>query len=238
MGLQLNREKPGIWSVSAAYWFNRLLPLSPRSKMRFFLDLEWIFDRLSHELSFSVYGPDSHPFREDAVQFIGKNLAKSDVVLDLGCKEGDISAAIVPYANKVVGVDTDAAAIEIAKKKHRNPALSFMVEDGLRYLTSHPKDFSVCILSNVLEHQDDPVKFLKSLAPYFKSFYVEVPDYDRYYLNRYRKDLGNQLVWSDNDHVFEFDRNELNRVIAEAGFKIEEAVYRFGTQKLWLKKSA
>jgi hypothetical protein len=89
------------------------------------------------------------------------------------------------------------------------------------------------ILSHILEHLDNPKDFLLEFKDRFKYIYVEVPDFDRYHLNHYRKDLNMSLIYSDDDHVYEFDRFELNELLAESGLKVLESQYIFGVQRLW-----
>lgn len=50
-------------------------------------------------------------------------------------------------------------------------------------------------------------------------------------------DLGSSLVYSDGDHVSEFDREELQEPVKRAGLDVVDAEYRFGLQRLWCRKS-
>ena len=62
MGIQVPREKPRSLLLSLLYRLLKL-PLPSKAKFKLFLNLEWIFDRLSHEMSFRVYRADNHPVR-------------------------------------------------------------------------------------------------------------------------------------------------------------------------------
>ena len=68
---------------------------------------------------------------------------------------------------------------------------------------------------------------------YFKSIYIELPDFDWYYLNHYRLKLNLRLIYSDDDHVSEFDRNELKTLLDECNIKVVKEEYKYGVQKLW-----
>jgi hypothetical protein len=60
-----------------------------------------------------------------------------------------------------------------------------------------------------------------------------VPDFDRHYLNHYRKNLELKLIFSDADHISEFDRDELKILLMACQIDIIKEEYRYGVQKLW-----
>lgn len=235
MGITTPRKKPRNLLLSILYRMHQVLPMGAERKLRLYLDLEWIFDRLAMETSFRHYGPDRHPFRQHARAFLEQYIGRDDAVLDLGCAKGDMSAMLASVAREVVGVDHDAAAIAYARKTHTNANLAFHDSDALAYLKDHPKRFDVLILSHILEHLDRPEEFLKTFKDYFAYIYIELPDFDKTYLNLYRKDLGVKLIYTDDDHVSEFDRLELRAILDRLGIRIEAAEYRFGIQRLWCR---
>lgn len=69
MGLQLKRAKTRNLLLSVIYRMQRLLPFSSERRLRLWLDLEWIFDRLAHEESFRYYQVQQHPFRRYSREF-------------------------------------------------------------------------------------------------------------------------------------------------------------------------
>lgn len=233
MGIRIPRKKPRHLLLSVIYRLHRLLPIGRRRKFGLYLDLEWIFDRLSMEMSFAHYGQEAHPFRRHALAFLHRHLKAEHAVLDLGCKTGFMSQAIAAKTALVVGVDHDADAIREAQATWQRSNLEFMHIDALLYLKGTQQRFDVLILSHILEHLDEPEAFLRSFKDHFAHIYIELPDFDRYYLNHYRKDLGRPLIYSDDDHVSEFDRDELRAIIDACGMRVVEAEYRFGVQRLW-----
>jgi hypothetical protein len=60
-----------------------------------------------------------------------------------------------------------------------------------------------------------------------------VPDFDATFSNVYRLRLGSKLLYSDNDHIIEFDREELHRIVEEAGMEVLESEARQGMLRLW-----
>jgi len=233
MGIKLSRKKTKNLLLSIIYRMQKLLPLSNKTKLKLYLDLEWIFDRLSHEISFKIYSPNEHPVRTFSKEFILSNINGNDIVLDLGCNLGDISFFISEKAKEVVGIDYNKNAIEIAKKRYIKNNLTFIYGEAFEFLNSNNKKFDILILSHILEHLDNPQEFLLRFKDYFKFIYIEVPDFDKSYLNYYRKDLKLKLIYSDNDHVSEFDRDELKSLLRICHIDVIKEEYRFGVQKLW-----
>lgn len=238
MGVQIPRKKRRVGLLTLLYRLSRLLPMGHRQKLKLYLDLEWIFDRLAMEASFKHYPPEEHPHRRFASRFLLRHLAPHMQVLDLGCAKGDMSDLLARHVGRVVGVDHDAAAIALATQRYQRPNLSFRHGDALQYLRDCGERFDVLVLSHILEHLDGPEAFLKQFSPHFTWFYIELPDFDKTYLNHYRLDLGSSLVYSDDDHVSEFDRNELEALLERTGLEVVDAEYRFGLQRLWCRRVA
>lgn len=234
MGLHLKRKKERVFLLSFIYKLSKILFfLSSKRKFSLYLTLEWIFDRLAHEESFNNFSFDQHPLRVYSIEFLKKRISKTDNVLDLGCKFGEISNKIADFVNKVVGVDMIVNDIVVAKSRYSKPNLEFVHGDAFEFLKKSDDKFDVIILSHIIEHIDEPIAFLKACAEHSNKVYIEVPDYDKTYLNHYRTKMNNPLQYTDADHVWEFDREELNQVIKDAGFTVNQAEYRFGVQKFW-----
>lgn len=233
MGIKLARQKKRHLLLSIIYKLKYLLPLSKKRKFKLFLDLEWIFDRLAHEESFKLYSTENHPYRIHSKHFILENITHEHKVLDLGCRYGEMSNFIAEKAKSVIGIDHDKKAIEAANVLFQRDNLAFENREAYEYLSAQDETFDVLILSHILEHLDEPKEFLLKFKSFFDIIYIEVPDFDRYYLNQYRLDHGNDLIYSDNDHVSEFDRHELHELVENAGLIIQKSEYRFGVQKLW-----
>lgn len=233
MGIKLPRQKPKNFLLSALYRLQNFLPMSNAAKFRLFLNLEWIFDRLSHEISFKLYSPDVHPARQYSKQFLMDGIKDTDSVLDLGCNLGEISFMIADKAESVVGLDYNKSAIEFAKEKYRKSNLQFYNGEALSYLSQNKEFFDVLILSHILEHLDNPLDFLMSFKVFFKRIYIEVPDFDKNYLNHYRKKSNLDLIYSDEDHITEFDRDEIKFILEKCNIAIVKEEYRYGLQKIW-----
>jgi len=104
-------------------------------------------------------GEDAYGTRK-RVNFVSKVIADTApaTVLDIGCGTGN--QLTKPLAERFpevrfLGVDSDAATIAFAAEANVLPNLSFSVDIA--------GQFELVIASEVLEHVDDPVDFLRSL---------------------------------------------------------------------------
>src|SRR5690606_829735 len=197
MGIRMARRKRRVPIVSLIYKLDRLLPFSKRRKLKWYLDLEWSFDRLAMEYSFRHYAPEDHPHRRFANEFILRQLRPGMEVLDLGCNLGDMAVVLADHVTRVVGVDHNDSAILEAKSRHQRPNLTFIHADALEYLDNEPGRFDLLVLSHILEHIDEPEEFLGRFLDHFRWMYIEVPDFDKSLLNQYRLDVGNKLIYTD-----------------------------------------
>ena len=228
MTVKLDRDKPRNWLLSIAYKLVRYFPVSKERKLDFLLDVEWIATRLAYETQ-SGLGLDTagrNDFLLDAIK-------PTDRVLDLGCSTGGITGSIT--ARQVVGIDHDADRIKQASKAH--PHCLFVCADAADYLATS-ETFDVLVLSHILEHIDGPQAFLAQFAGKFGRIYVEVPDFDTAPLNRVRLVRKRSLIFSDNDHVSEFDRRDIEYIFSSCGLEVIDREYINGVMRYWLTKRA
>jgi len=234
MGIKLNRKKKRRNLLRIGYLSRKaLFFLKEKTKFRLFLDLEWLFNRFAHESSFKYFESDNHPFRIFAKQFILDFIKPTHCVLDLGCNEGYMSNYIADKAKKVVGVDYNNLAISAGQSKYKKPNLELHSTDAIEYLEQTTEVFDILILSHILEHLEKPKDFLNTFSKFFTYIYVEVPDFEFAYLNYYRKDLDMDLIYSDEDHISEFDRVELKSLFKACNMNVIQSEYRYGVQRFW-----
>ena len=234
MGIKIARKKKRTILLSVFYRLLKL-PLSDSIKIKLFLNLEWIFNRLAHELSFKIYSSENHPIRINTKNFLYKFLLNNLTVLDLGCSSGELSNIIAERVKKVVGIDHNEISIKKAKEAYTKENLTFICEDAKAFLEESSEKFDVLILSHILEHIDEPKEFLLNFKESFDYIYVEVPDFDKTPANHYRKDFNMKLIYTDDDHVSEFDRDELRELFGECGVQVIQSEYIFGVQRYWCK---
>lgn len=208
--------------------------MGTQSKMKLFLNLEWIFDRLAHEQSFTNYNRDEHPIFIAAKNFILKHVNPQQTVLDLGSNHGTITNFIAEKAKEVIGIDYNEALVKDAQKRYSKANMQFIYKEAYEYLQTNPdKKFDVLILSHILEHLDNPEDFLIKFKNRFEFIYIELPDFEKTYLNAYRKELKLYLNYTDDDHISEFDRDEMLALLHKCNLKVIESEYRYGIQRYW-----
>ena len=231
MGLRLSRKKRRNIKLSLLYRLSKLcFFLRPISKLKLYLDLEWIFRRLAHEEA-SRTKIDIQP-----TNFLLKCIRGSDKILDLGCGEGRLVKEISNTTTQITGVDLDEKRLKIARKENAGKDIYFIRDDILNYVNKiTQKDFDAAILSHIIEHLDDPKGFLKILSKKVPNIYIEVPDFESSHLNLFRVALDLDLRYADADHIYEFERSELKNLLEESNLEIIDSDYRFGLIKMWCK---
>ncbi len=160
--------------------------------------------------------------------FFVERIAPGSRVLDIGCGYGAVARSIATHVgdSTVTGIDIDPANIAQAKAAANPPNLQFVAGDALQDLPDGKWD--VVVLSNVLEHIDARVPFLRRLhdrlAP--RSLLVRVPLFERSWHVPMREALGIGY-FSDPTHFVEHTRDAFDAEIVAGGFEIVER------QTLW-----
>jgi SAM-dependent methyltransferase len=81
-----------------------------------------------------------------------KRYARNKKVLDLGCGYGYGSFILSSVAESVVGVDANIRAIQTAKLRYARNSLTFVQDDGLRFLTNCRAKFELVTMFEFIEH--------------------------------------------------------------------------------------
>lgn len=143
-------------------------------------------------------------------------IPKGGSVIDIGCGTGRWCRAAARHARHVVGIDYDAANIEIARATSERSGIEYIVGDVTRDLTD--RRFETGLLIHVIEHIDEPDRLLRSLHKLVDTLIVEVPDFDSDCLNLVRLEVGCPF-YSDGDHVREYTLPILERQLERSGWK-------------------
>jgi SAM-dependent methyltransferase len=160
--------------------------------------------------------------------FFINNIRNGDTVLDIGCGNGALSFDIAKKAKEVTGIDIEEKNIREAKKKHSLTNLTYIVGDATKDLGE--KKFDVITLSNVLEHIEYRVDFLKSIKGLASTYLIRVPMFDRDWIPLYKKELG--IEWRlDLTHYTEFTKQTFEKEVTEAGYAINSLSVQFG--EIW-----
>lgn len=153
-------------------------------------------------------------------------------VLDIGCGYGAVARGIAtarPDAT-VLGVDMDDGRLAQARAAANPPNLSFLKADATLALPGGA--WNVVVLSNVLEHIDHRVEFLRALMASARPerLLIRVPLFERDWQMPLRRELGANWL-SDSDHRIEHRLAEFEAEVAAAGLAIAERSTLWG--EIW-----
>jgi len=161
-------------------------------------------------------------------KFFTDNVSIDDRVLDIGCGNGSLVYDVASKAKSVTGIDISEKNIQKAKLKNNRINIKYIVGDATKDLSG--EIFDVIILSNVLEHIEDRVGFMKRLKGLASKYLIRVPMFDRDWIPLYKKELG--VEWRlDLTHYTEFTKASFEKEITEAGYSIESLSVQFG--EIW-----
>jgi len=161
-------------------------------------------------------------------KFFVDNINASDIVLDIGCGNGALDFDVAQKAKKVVGIDLNKQNIEIAKKKYFAPNIKYLVGNATEDLPA--QKFNVIILSNVLEHINDRVDFLRKIKDLAPKILIRVPMINRDWITLYKKELG--IEWRlDKNHYTEYTLESFKKELSRAELNLENYSIQFG--EIW-----
>lgn len=161
-------------------------------------------------------------------EFFINNINKDDNILDIGCGNGYNTYKIAEKAGSIVGIDINEDNIRSAKSSFQGNNIEYIEGDATSFLFK--EKFDVIILSNVLEHIENRIKFLKQIGKLGKKFLIRVPLLDREWLVLYKKELNIDYML-DSTHFIEYTFLMFESEIQRAGFRIEKSYIRFG--EIW-----
>ncbi len=117
-------------------------------------------------------------------KFFVDNINSNDIVLDIGCGNGALTYDVAKKAKKIIGIDLNKNNIAIAEEKYSAPNINYIVGDVTKDLPN--KKFDVIILSNVLEHIENRVEFLKKIKDMTPKILIRVPMFNRDWTTLYK----------------------------------------------------
>lgn len=195
--------------------------------------LDWIINERALK-----YGDGIHPKHKltNYHQFFIDGINNGDKVLDIGCGNGSVARSIAKkHSNSIIiGIDINKRNIEFAKEQQKENNL-----ENLNFINGNIFDYSkiisdVVILSNVLEHIENRILFLKEIQKVTgaKTFLIRVPYLKRDWQIAFRKELG-MYYFSDNDHKIEHTLEELTEELSKANLIMRETKIIWG--EIWTK---
>jgi 2-polyprenyl-3-methyl-5-hydroxy-6-metoxy-1,4-benzoquinol methylase len=151
------------------------------------------------------------------------------MVIDIGCGKGYLTSKLAEVSKNVMGVDIVKDNILIAQSEYGGCGATFVHADATD-MGSYNRTFDVVILSNVLEHIHNRVKFLVEISGLINEggyILLRVPMYDRDWITAYKKERG--LEWRlDPTHYTEYTMPSLQKELSCAGLHIQDVNIIYG----------
>ena len=158
-------------------------------------------------------------------QFFLNNIEQNNKVLDVGCGNGNLTFDLAMKAQKVVGIDLNEKYLATAKKNNQAKNVEYILGDAIAY--NFNDKFEAVVLSNVLEHIENRVEFLKKIKLIGQKILIRVPMLSRDWLSVYKKEM-NASYKLDKTHFVEYTKEQFIEEIEKAGLKIENMEINFG----------
>ena len=157
------------------------------------------------------------------------NIPDGATVLDFGCSSGNFGEVLVKTKGCIVdGIEPYEADAKIAATKLRKVYTNNIEKEDTDFLES---DYDVIYFGDVIEHLVEPVKVLKKIKKHLKNGGVIIFSIPNMAHMSVRLSLlkGNYKHGDtgllDKTHLHFYDRDEITRVFAEAGFNISKMDY-------------
>jgi SAM-dependent methyltransferase len=163
--------------------------------------------------------------------FFVERVGQGERVLDVGCHKGELAADLAERAGaSVVAIDRSPWALEHARRANPHARVTYVEADALTYIPEEPID--TVVLSNVLEHLEPRVAFLRRLREELRArkLLVRVPVLERDWTVPLRRELG-LPYFSDPEHEVEYDLDLLRDELTSAGWELEE--WRLVWGEIW-----
>ena len=162
------------------------------------------------------------------------NIEPGWIVLDIGCNTGMLPYLLAKKAAYVYGIETDKTHIYTAIKQYTRNNIEYICADATTYDYSKCRPVDCVTMSNVLEHIEDRIDFLKKIISNVtwadkdtKRFLFRVPMFDREWLVPYKKEMGIEYCL-DPGHYIEYTIETFTNELNKAGINIISTIVRFG----------
>jgi 2-polyprenyl-3-methyl-5-hydroxy-6-metoxy-1,4-benzoquinol methylase len=158
-------------------------------------------------------------------QFFLDHISPNDTVLDIGCGNGALAFDLAKKAKHVLAIDTNNKNRSIWESHFVRENLTYMIADATTF--NSEQTFDAVVLSNVLEHIEHRVEFLKKIKHLAPLLLIRVPMLDRDWITLYKKELGLEYRL-DKTHFVEYTLESLVHELHEAGFTVQSHSIQFG----------
>ena len=174
-----------------------------------------------HYAQSAAENPAQQMRHEIIARLLCEDAGQTMQLFDLGSGQGDLAQKLEPLLPKArfVGAELSESGVMISRKKV--PAATFLVADIFQpplALNEFTNWATHAVCSEVLEHVDDPVAFLKRAGDYLAAgarLIVTVPGGP---MSAFDRHIG---------HRQHFDRRKINSILEQSGYSVERT-YRAG----------
>jgi 2-polyprenyl-3-methyl-5-hydroxy-6-metoxy-1,4-benzoquinol methylase len=206
--------------------------MEPKKSLKFLLNLEQHLFFLTGKIACD-YGGGIHPKHRHTKyhDFFCNRIDKSEQVVDVGCGIGFLAHDIAEKSGAhVYGIDISRENIKTARKKFSHERVKYVVGDALKDLPEGKYD--TVVLSNVLEHIEHRVSFLKGIVEKIRPtrILIRVPLYERDWRVPLMEEVGVDYRL-DSTHFTEYTQESFEEEMREAGLKITHKEIRWG--EIW-----
>ncbi len=163
-------------------------------------------------------------------RFFTDRTTKGEKALDIGSGRGFLANEIAKTGAEVLGIELSQKNINISNNLYKQPNLKFMLGDAWKDIPK--EEFDVVIMSNVLEHIDDRVGFIKKVQAQAKAkrWLIRVPCFDRDWIVPMAKELGLDSRL-DETHFTEFTDESFRNEMKKANLEITHFEKQWG--EIW-----
>jgi len=150
--------------------------------------------------------------------FFTERMTPMEKVLDIGSGRGFLSFKMAEAGALVTGIELSQKNVDTSKKLYQHKNLNFVQGDA--WIDLPGKKFDTAVMSNVLEHIDNRVEFLKMVQAKNNPdrWLIRVPCFDRDWIVPMAKELGIDSRL-DETHFTEFTIKSFEKEMNEAGLK-------------------
>ena len=163
-------------------------------------------------------------------------------VLDFGCWKGSQTYTIGKLGCEVIGIDSRQSDIDIANDFFKLPNIKYEVRDIFKN-PFEPGYFDCVVFTEVIEHVENPIKFLREFWRILKPggyLVLSTPNATSLknvlFALSYRKKKKREKIIKDIkeeekqtgthlEHIFNWDFPTLTRLIIKSGFEISEHIF-------------
>ncbi|MBF0419118.1 MAG: class I SAM-dependent methyltransferase [Magnetococcales bacterium] len=211
---------------------DRVQQLQPAEALRFLFRLDAVFYGLQgHQAVRYDQGVHTKYRHTRYHDFFVARVHPGQKAIDIGCGDGFMAFRLAEKGVSVVGMDISRDNIDKAKLKYVHPNLTFRQGNALQEFVA--ATFDVVVLSNVLEHLQGRVDFLRAVVSRYQPLLllIRVPLFERDWRVPLKQELG--VEWRlDRTHEIEYTQETFAEEVQAAGLVIRHLEVRWG--ELWV----